>query len=326
MSFPLYKSPGSIVFLDDDPDYLNMLALVMPEDWHVRLFGRPQTCINHLQQEPPLWEADAWTQQEMIEDARGGGAPLIAQILRYWGEHSQRYALTQVCVVDYSMPGMDGLQALGELVDWPGLRVLLTGQADEQIAVDAFNRGLIEQFIAKQTPDIPRRLIEILGRLQATASGRHSQIWRTTLTQSQNALLRVPSIARELTEFATERWVEYVAIGRPFGILGRDANGRVGWLQLEPMSGLGELAELAGAAGVNAQAVAEIQKGKKLAGLELAHALGSTGAPEINPALPIGREESLLGALFPIGIEHSPHASTCYHRWLASQPKRFVQN
>ena len=325
MSFPLYRSPGTIVFLDDDPDYLDMLALMMPQDWHVRLFRRQQICINQLQQEPPLWEADAWTQQEIVEHARAGGAPLISQILRYWGKNSQRYALTQVCVVDYSMPGMDGLQALSELVDWPGMRVLLTGQADEQIAVDAFNRGLIEQFIAKQTPDISRRLIETLGRLQATASGRHSQIWRSTLTQSQNALLRVPSIARGLTEFVADRWVEYVAIGRPFGVLGRDANGRVGWLQLEPASGLGELAELAGSAGVNSQAVAEIQKGKKLAALELGLALGRSGAPEVNPALPIGQEESLLGALFSVGIEHSPHASTCYHRWLAAQPKRFVQ-
>lgn len=326
MSFPLYRSPGTIVFLDDDPDYLDMLALVIPEEWHVRLFRRAQACINQLQQEPPLWEADAWTQQEMIEDARAGGAPLISQILRYWAERTQRYALTQVCVVDYSMPGMDGLQALSELVDWPGLRVLLTGQADEQIAVDAFNRGLIEQFIAKQTPDISRRLIETLGRLQATASGRYSQIWRSTLTQSQNALLRVPSIARDLTEFVANRWVEYVVIGRPFGVLGRDANGRVGWLQLEPMSGLGELAELAGAAGVSAASVTEIQKGKKLAALELGVALGRKGAPELNPALPIGQEESMLGALFAVGIEQSPHASTCYHRWLADQPKRFVQN
>ncbi|OOG50564.1 response regulator [Polaromonas sp. C04] len=325
MSFPLYQSPGTIVFLDDDPDYLDMLALVMPEDWHVRLFRRPQTCINYLQQEPPLWEADAWAQQEMIEESRAGGAPLISQILRYWGEHSRRYALTQVCVVDYSMPGMDGLQALSELVDWPGLRVLLTGQADEQIAVDAFNRGLIEQFIPKQTPDISRRLIDTLRRMQATASGRHSQIWRSTLTQSQNALLRVPSIAQDLSEFVASHWVEYVVIGRPFGILGRDANGRVGWLQLEPVSGLGELAELAGSAGVSSQGVAEIQKGKKLADLELGQALGRTTAPELGPALPIGREESLLGALFAVGIEHSPHASTCYHRWLAAQPKRFVQ-
>ena len=54
MSFPLYQSPGTIVFLDDDLEYLHMLALVMPENWHVRLFQRPQTCINYLQQEPPF--------------------------------------------------------------------------------------------------------------------------------------------------------------------------------------------------------------------------------------------------------------------------------
>ena len=44
---------------------------------------------------------------------------------------------------------LDTPQALSELRDWPGARVLLTGQADEQIAVQAFNRGLIEQFIAR---------------------------------------------------------------------------------------------------------------------------------------------------------------------------------
>lgn len=54
MSFPLYQSPGTIVFLDDDLDYLDMLARVMPENRHVRLFLRPQTCLNYLQQEPPL--------------------------------------------------------------------------------------------------------------------------------------------------------------------------------------------------------------------------------------------------------------------------------
>ena len=40
------------------------------------------------------------------------------------------------------MPAMNGLQVLGELVNWSGSRVLLTGRADEQIAVSAFNAGL----------------------------------------------------------------------------------------------------------------------------------------------------------------------------------------
>ena len=46
MSFPLFHRPGTVVFLDDDPDYLEMLALVLPRHWHVKLFLRPAECIN----------------------------------------------------------------------------------------------------------------------------------------------------------------------------------------------------------------------------------------------------------------------------------------
>src|SRR6185369_1896272 len=181
VSLSLFHRPGTVVFLDDDPDYLEMLALVLPRHWHIKLFLRPVECINYLQQEPPFWEADAWNQQQLIDHWREGKR-LIPQILGYWSQYTERYALTRVCVVDYSMPGMDGLQALGELVDWPGSRVLLTGQADEQVAVRAFNRGLIDQFIAKQTPDISRRLIEAVEHLLATPNARHAQTWRVTLS------------------------------------------------------------------------------------------------------------------------------------------------
>ena len=74
MSFALYRRPGGVVFLDDDPDYLEMLAVVMPPDWYTRFFLRPVDCINALQQEPPRWEADAWQQQEIINRWREGAA------------------------------------------------------------------------------------------------------------------------------------------------------------------------------------------------------------------------------------------------------------
>ncbi|RYX96400.1 MAG: response regulator [Comamonadaceae bacterium] len=325
MSFPLFQRPGTVVFLDDDPDYLDMLALVLPRNWRVLLFLRPHDCINHLQQEPPIWEADAWNQQHMVEQWREG-LPLIPQVLEYWGQNTERFALAQVCVVDFSMPAMDGLQALGELVDWPGSRVLLTGQADEQVAVKAFNQGLIDQFIAKQTADISRRLIDAVEHLLATPNARHAQIWRSTLTPEQTALLRVPSVSRDLSEFASKRWVEHVTLGDPFGVLGMDAAGRVSWLQLEPAGGLGELVQLAEAAGLAAPAISDIRQGKKLVDLELRQALGRTTPPELNPAFLIGREQSLLGALFNIEPGFCPDPANSYSSWLGRQGKRVVRD
>jgi len=325
MSFPLFHRPGAIVFLDDDPDYLEMLALVLPKSWHVRLFLRPRTCINQLQQEPPLWEADAWAQQEMIDNWRNGSA-LIPQILQYWSRQAERYSFTRVCVFDYAMPGMDGLQALSELTDWPGGRVLLTGQADEHVAVSAFNRGLIDQFIAKQTPDISQHLIAVVQRMLDRPQLRHSQIWRAALTQPQHALLQVPSVARQLTALASTHWVEHVVIGQPFGVLGMDADGLVSWLQLEPAAGLAELAELAESQGVDAASADDIRQGRQLVDLELQQALGQTGAPRLLPAFSIGHEGSMLAALFPLELASSARGWTGYSRWLKKQGSRQVRD
>jgi CheY-like chemotaxis protein len=325
MSFPLFHRPGTIVFLDDDPDYLEMLAMVLPRQWHVKLFMRPGACISYLQQEPPFWEADAWNQQQLVERWREG-KPLIPQVLAYWSKYTERYALTRVCVVDYSMPGMDGLQALGELVDWPGSRVLLTGQADEQVAVRAFNRGLIDQFIPKQTPDISRRLIESVDHLLATPHARHAQIWRAALKPDESALLRSGDVARELAAFAGKRWVEHVVLSDPFGVLGMDAAGNVGWLQLETPAGLRAQSELAELEGMGPAALDDIRNGRRIANLELRQALGGRGPIELGTAFPITADGSLVGALFPLDPVHCPDPSSSYANWLARQEKRQVQD
>jgi CheY-like chemotaxis protein len=324
MSFPLFHRPGTIVFLDDDRDYLEMLAMALPRHWYIKLFVDPVECINYLQQEPPFWEADAWNQQQLIEDWRAGKA-LIPQLLGYWSRYTERYALTRVCVVDYSMPVMDGLQALGELVDWPGSRVLLTGQADDQVAVRAFNRGLIDQFIAKQEPDISRRLIDAVEQLLRTPNARHAQTWRVTLSPQQHALLRLPSVARDLAGLASRRWVEHVVIGDPFGVLGMDASGIVSWLQLETSEGLAGLAELAELEGVSLAGLDDIRAGRKLADLELRQALGRTDAPELTSAFPIGQDASLFGALFLVHPMYCPDPANSYQNWLTRQDKRKVQ-
>ena len=325
MTFPLFHRPGTVVFLDDDPDYLEMLALVLPRGWPLKLFLRPADCIAHLMQEPPFWEADAWNQQQLIALWREG-KPLIPQILAYWSRYTERYALSRVVVVDFSMPGMDGLQVLAELGDWPGARILLTGQADEQVAVRAFNRGLIDQFIPKQTQDISRRLREAVEHLLFTSHARHAQLWRSTLSQEQSSWLRSPGVDAWLANFTQKHWVEHVVIGAPFGVLGMDTNGKVAWLQLETRQGLGALAEIAELAGVAPADVAEIRSGTKLADIELRQALSSPQPISLVNAFAVGEAGGLLGAVFPVETPNGPDPDNCYTRWLARQPKRRVED
>jgi CheY-like chemotaxis protein len=323
MTFPLYRRPGAVAFLDDDPDYLEMLAEVMPRDWSVKLFTDPPHCIGHLQQEPARWEADAWRQHDMIDRSRNG-QPLISQILDYWkGDGTSRFDLTRVLVVDYSMPALNGLQVLDTLADWPGSRILLTGQADEQIAVKAFNQGLIDQFIPKQSVDITRRLTDAIKRLLELPTRGHNQIWRATLTREQYALLCAPSIAPLLNALvARQRWIEHVVIGAPFGVLGLDAVGQASWIQLEHRDNLRDLAELAWSQGLPPADVEDVRTGKKLVDLELQLALNSGITARLAPAVALGDDIPLWAAIFTLDAALCPGPAMAYAAYLAAQGER----
>lgn len=320
MTFPLFSRPGALAFLDDDPDYLEMLALVVPRRWHARLFVQPRECMTRLRKELPFWEADAWSQQELVSHWRAG-RPLVPQVLAYWARSSERFSLTRVFMVDYSMPETDGLQVLAQMGEWPGARVLLTGQADDQVAIDAFNGGLIEQFIPKQTGDIGQRLHEVVERLMTTPHPIHAQTWRTTLKPEQLALLRGPGVARDLASLAAGRWVEHVVLGDPFGVLGLDAGGRAGWLQLEATGALSALAELAQLEGLDGGTVAAIRAGRMLASVEVSQSLRQP--PQVAAAIPVGDEGKLQAAWFALEAPGLEDAG--YDHWLARQPPRRVR-
>lgn len=324
MTFSLHRRPGGIVFLDDDPDYLEMLAEVMPSDWYIRLLLRPVECIHLLMQEAPQWDADAWRHQEIINRWRDG-IPLIPQILQYWKEDGKaRFALTQVCVVDYAMPAMSGLQVLSELTGWTGSRVLLTGRVEEQLAVSAFNRGLIERFVPKQSPDLRLRLTKTIEGLLDLPDPRHQQTWRATLLREQHAQLCNPVISQALDDLAIqERWIEHIVIGAPFGVLALDGKGCTSWLQLEPSGKLPELAEMAESEGWDRAVVEDVRAGKKLIDLELQLALGVGRKPRSEPAFSLSGEPATLhAALFRLDETVSPGQENSHENFIANLGKR----
>ena len=328
MSFPLYRRPGAVVFLDDDLDYLEMLAEVMPDNWFVHLMLRPVACIDMLLEETTFRELDMWRQQEIINCWRDGTA-LIPQILKYWREDGiARFTLTQVCVVDYSMPAMNGLKVLDALTHWSGSRILLTGRADEQLAVSAFNDGLIQQFIPKQSPDIRERLTDAIQVLLHKSNLRHDQTWRATFSRTQNLLLNDPLISAELEKLAVKQgWVEHIAIGAPFGILALDAMAQAMWLQLEPADRLPELAEMAESQGYDASTVGHVRSGRKLIDLELQLALGSDQKARPREAFTLGAGASLLyAALFDISEAVCPLTSDSYQQFLNRKSNRKLQD
>ena len=315
----LYQRPGSVALLDDDTDFLDMLLMTLPRNWNIKAFSSPYACLKYLQQEPAQWDADFLAHQNIVEQWHAG-SPLIPQILRYWQQSPDRYKLTRVCVVDYQMPQMDGLETLGKLRGWPGHRVMMTGSI-ETLATAAFNAGLIDEFVPKQTADFRSRLVAAIEALLEKPDRRYDQIWHSTLKPAQVEMLRDKSIADALHRFVATTFVEYMVIGDPFGIIGVDDAGAATWLQLEPVSELAALAELAASHGACAEEVLQIQAGERVTNVELHQALGDASAARVLPAFYIGSSgtcllrqarSSVAATLIDLGLQSTPTLQASY--------------
>lgn len=320
MAISLYKRPGIVAFLDDDGEFLELLGEVLPSDWSLKLFDEPPGLFESMQSDK-LVLADESGQHQSILEKTNGGESAIAQLLHFWRTDGiKRYSTTRAFVVDYSMPALTGLEVLERLDEWPGARLMLTGQADEMLAITAFNKGLIHQFIPKQTKDLAQRLIETLGLLMDMPLDDLGKIWLNNLTREQLALVREPNVASWLSSLVrAQGWVEYAVVGAPFGILGLNADGVAGWLQIEhhkSARSLDELAEVVDSLDLSPDLVQGVKEGVLVVDFELQLALRSEAPLRTAPARHLPGTEKVSAAVFSIAPEFSPGVSSSWNRHL----------
>jgi CheY-like chemotaxis protein len=323
MKFPLYHRPSALVFLDDETPYLEMLAIVLPQEWCIRFHTRMRDYLAQVHAQSQQWEDDVSKHQDIINQWYRG-KPLPGLVLAYWREQQQRYGLPSIAVVDYAMPAANGLEVLKVSPAWPPYRVLLTGKADEHTAVAAFNDGLIDRYVTKQTPDLVQQLVSALRQHYNAPMDFHEGIWRNVLRRSQQQALQDRAVQQALIDWLKRHdCVEYVVLPEPFGLLALDALGHAHWLQFEMYKDLAAAVDLATAAGHDSQTLAAIAQGQLLSDAEWRQALGSQGQSRTAPTMALGTGEHLLAAHFPqeamgsIGLGH--------RAFLASLPERTIE-
>jgi len=136
------------------------------------------------------------------------------------GEEALRYAADTVfdlAIVDYDMPGRDGLWVLSSLRElMPGcLRVLMTGRTDFPIVVEAVNRGEVLRVIQKPfEPTRIRALVEeAFGAIERMHAVREAQ--QRAVQQSEKTMLE-KGLASDHFRLAIQPIVK-AGSGRVFG-------------------------------------------------------------------------------------------------------------
>ncbi|MEO8464027.1 MAG: HD domain-containing phosphohydrolase [Gammaproteobacteria bacterium] len=103
-----------------------------------------------------------------------------------------------VLVSDMRMPGMNGIELLAEAKKAAPdtVRVMLTGNADQQTAIDAVNKGEIFRFLSKPTdPAVLRSVLE-LGVRQHQLITAEKELLERTLNGSLKVLADILSIVK----------------------------------------------------------------------------------------------------------------------------------
>ncbi|HYC06232.1 MAG TPA: hypothetical protein VED40_23290 [Azospirillaceae bacterium] len=164
-----YAYPTTLLAVDDDPLFLESLAFRLSPGLRCEGFVRPAEALAELARRAacaggddllaPLDPADMCELPGDVEDRA-----IRAQLnrIRRLAGNADRMREVSVVVADYDMPGMDGVQLFRAIRDLPCLKVLLTGKADERVAVAAFNEGLIDRFVPKHDATAPATLRDLL--------------------------------------------------------------------------------------------------------------------------------------------------------------------
>ena len=232
MALVLFRRPGTVAVLDDDPDFLELAGTSLRTRWRTEVFSEPDGLIKHANQEVPFEDADLWAQQEAIGRWRAGSSTLPSEVLSYWARNTERFAFTRVAVVDYFMPQLTGLDVLAQLRGWRAKRILLTGRVQESVAIAGFNAGLIHRFLTKFEVPLAERLQWTVEDLMESADSRLEELWRGTLSAAQTQAFGSFSASPGLEAFLGDLFVEHVVMAEPFGFMGITQHGLVGWVPL----------------------------------------------------------------------------------------------
>jgi len=163
--------PSTVLLIDDKITFLENMSLNLDTQLIYKLFDKPLEALRYLKEDyHPSSIVNTWL--SIFEDFEDD-ADLTHQLINVdiASIHKIIYAPCRfrrisTVLVDYAMPCMNGLDFCRQLSETKIKKALVTGEADFRTAVNAFNEGVIDKFIVKDTPDFFEQINSTIHELQ----------------------------------------------------------------------------------------------------------------------------------------------------------------
>lgn len=226
---PFYY-PTTIMLVDDNPRFLNSISLQLAEDLPYRLFDSPYKALEFLEIGSTQSRGAERVFTQNYDNAEATSSNLVMNLdlgeIHCRAFDEGRFNELSVAIVDYDMPGMSGLELCRKLSDYGIRKILLTGIADEKIAVQAFNEGIIDAFVSKSDYDVFDSINSTVKRLQKLYFRQKFMAVVRALDVASDTYFKDRGFAKAFHDVCDKySIVEYYMITNPDGFLMIDTHG-----------------------------------------------------------------------------------------------------
>lgn len=230
--------PTTVVFVDDHYKFLNTMRLIANSHIIIpKLFDNPFKVIQFFKE---IYQFNPFTQycvlwpEEDLRDHRNLDVNIPAIHSQLYNPN--RFNEVSVLVVDYAMPGINGIELCQQLKDFPFKKILLTGKVDERLAIEAFNQGLIHQFLRKDEDDFSEKLNAAIYHLQQEYFFELSNIILNSIAHHplSASALSDPTFIKLFDQFFNKKqFTEYYLVDALGSFIFVDFEGNTSWLAVK---------------------------------------------------------------------------------------------
>ena len=135
-----YYYPSTVVVIDDDRAFLDSFQFRYGSRLLCRTFDDSKAAVQHIERTTPAVPRHSGCLEASLDAAIALGVPPSDQavifhpsVIRNVVHDPDRFAEVSVAIVDYDMPGENGMEICRRLRNHPVRTVMLTGKADEKL-------------------------------------------------------------------------------------------------------------------------------------------------------------------------------------------------
>lgn len=159
-SIPVCFYPTRKIIIDDDSAFANSMLLKMRQQ-NLSYYNSPINALNYLLEE----YKPTFTKFDIVDSTTEHTINLNIEKIRSMISQPC-YQDISVLLIDYHMPDIQGIDFLKKIQHLPIKYALITGERDYNIAIDAFNAGLVDAYVRKDDPDFARKIQRITRDLE----------------------------------------------------------------------------------------------------------------------------------------------------------------